>query len=376
MDGHGTYTRRSKVTGTPLTLGSADVWNCFDQIQMAFLCLLLRLSGFPTGPLTAYTSFHQQCLYYNTLAGGLGLPHYHPCSIPQGCPFSMTQLAFLLAPWTQQIRALRAIPGSLADDLMVIALGEDHEQIFKSAYSATISYLHAIGAKVTSKKCFTFSTEPSTREELRDHYWTHLCARISTATSFRDLGGHLNVGRTMSAATLTARIHLAIAMCIRLAAMPWDRRTKIHITLTIILPKAFYGCEVAAPAEKPLEELSRAIARTIGCYNASSSNLLTFHLSTHHMLQPGSYIMLRRAQLMRRIIAKHPWAEGKVKSILQQYEQQAVMGICSGPLQDEPPTCPPLIWRPIFMDYPGPIHGRTSGALLHLPGRAQGCHHH
>ena len=280
----------------------------------------------------------------------------------------MTKLAFLLAPWTKQIRALRAIPRSLADDLMVIALGEDREQIFKTAYAATCSYLHAIGARVTSKKCFNFSTEPSTREELRDHYWTHLCDRIPTATSFRDLGGHLNVGRTMSAATLTARIHLAIAMCVRLAAMPWDKRTKIHIIFTIILPKAFYGCEVAAPAEKPLEELSRAIARTIGYYNASISNILTFHLSVHHMLEPCSYIMLRRAQLMRRIIAKHPWAEDKVRNILHLYEQQAMMGICSGPLQEEPPTCPPLIWRPILVDFPGQIHGRTSGAPLHIPG--------
>ena len=105
---------------------------------------------------------------------------------------------------------------------------------------------------MTSKKCSTFSTEASTREQLRHHYWTHICARIPTATSFRDLGGHLNVGRNMSSATFTARIHLAIAMCLRLAAMPWDRRTKIHTIYTMIRPKAFYGCEVAAAAEKAL----------------------------------------------------------------------------------------------------------------------------
>ena len=63
--------------------------------------------------------------------------------------------------------------------------------------------------------------------------------------------------------------------------------------------------------------------------------------------------MLRRAQLMRRIIAKHPWAEDKVCNILRLYEQQGIMGICSGPLQDEPPTCPPLLWRLIIVDYSG-----------------------
>ena len=170
----------------------------------------------------------------------------------------MTKLSFMLAPWAKQIRALKAIPRSLADDLMVIATGEDHEQIFLHAYATTISYLHCIGARLTSKKCFTFSTEAGTREELRDHWWTHLGARIPTVTSFRDLGGHLNVGRVMSSSTLTSRIVNATVLCLRLADMPWDRGAKIKMVLTTILPMALYGCEVAAPAEKALEGPERS----------------------------------------------------------------------------------------------------------------------
>ena len=52
----------ARVQGIPLTGGSADLWKCFDQIQIAFLCQLLRLAGYPTGPLTAYSNFHQPCL--------------------------------------------------------------------------------------------------------------------------------------------------------------------------------------------------------------------------------------------------------------------------------------------------------------------------
>ena len=103
----------------------------------------------------------------------------------------MTKLAFTLAPWAKQIRALKAIPRCLADDLMVVATGPDHEEVFKRAYSTTLSYLHCIGAAITPKKCFTFSTEAATRDELRDHFWVHISARIPTATSFRDLDGHL-----------------------------------------------------------------------------------------------------------------------------------------------------------------------------------------
>ena len=55
--------------------------------------------------------------------------------------------------------------------------------------------------------------------------------------------------------------------------------------------------------------------------------------------------MTRRAQLLRRIIAKHPWSEAKVKSILQLFEEQGIIGVCGGPLQEEPPVCPPPSYR-------------------------------
>ena len=162
----------------------------------------------------------------------------------------------------------------------MIATGPNHEQIFKKAYSTTLSYLHCIGAAISAKKCFTFSTETATREELRDHWWTHLGARIPTVTSFRDLGGHLNVGRVMSSSTLTSRIVNAIVLCLRLADMPWDRGAKIKMVLTTILPMALYGCEVAAPAEKALERLTRAIARAIGYHSTTTSNLLVLGLAS------------------------------------------------------------------------------------------------
>ena len=100
-------------------------------------------------------------------------------------------LYFMLAPWARQIRALKAIPRSFADDLLVIATGPNHEQIFKKAYSTTLSYLHCIGAALFAKKCFTFSTSDVIREDLRHHWWTHIGARIPTIISIRDLGGML-----------------------------------------------------------------------------------------------------------------------------------------------------------------------------------------
>ena len=122
---------------------------------------------------------------------------------------------------------------------MVVATAPDHEAVFKRAYSTTLSYLHCIGAALTPKKCFTFSTEADTREELRDFYWFHISARIPTATSFRDLGGHLNLGRLLNSSTLTDGVLRAIALCEMLVQMPWSREAKIKIVQTLILPLAF-----------------------------------------------------------------------------------------------------------------------------------------
>ena len=187
----------------------------------------------------------------------------------------MTKLAFVLAPWAKQIRALKATPRSLADDLLVIATGPNHEQIVKKAYSTTLSYLHCIRAAISAKKCFTFSTEATTREELRDYFWIHISARIPTATSFRDLGGHLNFGRLQTPAILTQRILRASALCERLVQLPWSRESKIKIVLNLISPLAFYGAEAAPPTEKPLERLVVAIAKAISFYSTGSSNLLS-----------------------------------------------------------------------------------------------------
>ena len=149
----------------------------------------------------------------------------------------------------------------------------------------------------------------------------------------------------MSSATLTCRILNVTVLCLRLADMPWDRSAKIKMVLTTILPMALYGCEVAAPGEKALECLSRAIARAIGFHSSTTSNLLVFELASPHMLEPASYIMLRRAQLTRRIIAKHPDTRDRTTGLIQAYAEQGIMGICAGPLEVEPPTCPPTyLW--------------------------------
>ena len=106
-----------------LTGGSADIWKCFDQAQRQLLYHLLEAVGFPSAVLTAYLGFHEQVQYYNTIGRGLGAPHRKPCSIPQGCPFSMMLTSFTFHTWVSKMRSMSVIPRALADDLTVVAIG-------------------------------------------------------------------------------------------------------------------------------------------------------------------------------------------------------------------------------------------------------------
>ena len=53
----------------------------------------------------------------------IGVPKEDGCSIPQGCPFSMTMVALLMRPWVMLIEELEVTPRVLADDLLVYGHG-------------------------------------------------------------------------------------------------------------------------------------------------------------------------------------------------------------------------------------------------------------
>ena len=117
----------SKLEGTPFSGGGADIFRCFDQIVRVLLLDLLAAGGFPPRLSRAYKNFHLKLYYRNTVAGGLGEIHRHLCGIPQGCPRSMTFIAFLLCPWARAVAATRCIPRALAGDITVFAIGQGHD---------------------------------------------------------------------------------------------------------------------------------------------------------------------------------------------------------------------------------------------------------
>ena len=93
-----------RLTGSQVAAGSIDVYKCFDQIVRPLVVALARAAGMPTAVLSTYEAFQDNLAVYNHIGTGLGTPHQHRCSIPQGCPFSMALVTLLVRPWMYCMR--------------------------------------------------------------------------------------------------------------------------------------------------------------------------------------------------------------------------------------------------------------------------------
>ena len=105
-------------------LAMADIWKCYDQLIPILIHVFLALAGMPLHVLAAYARLMHSISVMHCLAFGAGTPYQKPCSIPQGCPWSMMALALLVRPWILMIESqTAAIPRALADDLCLWTQG-------------------------------------------------------------------------------------------------------------------------------------------------------------------------------------------------------------------------------------------------------------
>ena len=81
----------------------------------------------------------------------------------------MMVTAILLRPWTAQMKERQVYPRILADDLQVMAIGEDHLEDYVGAVDAIHKHLQDLGAKISPSKCISFSAADVARRWLREH---------------------------------------------------------------------------------------------------------------------------------------------------------------------------------------------------------------
>ena len=87
------------LKGEDVTGGAANIFKRFDQILRDLLVQLLAIGGMPKGITSAYARYMDGLMVRNAVANSIGAPYQLPTGIPQGCPLSMTLVAFLLRPW-------------------------------------------------------------------------------------------------------------------------------------------------------------------------------------------------------------------------------------------------------------------------------------
>ena len=390
------YLEEAKLTNTPYLGAAADIWKCFDQIVRPMLYAILRLMGLPVGMLNAYSSFLDNLVFINSLAGGLGKPHKRACGIPQGCPLSMLFIAAMFRPWLVLMQTMHVVGRILADDIMILGFGEQGHNQFQEAYDATHLYFCDLGAKISTKKCYAFASHSTTRNWLANHTWQHLNAKVKVVWHIRDLGGHLNSTVGTVATTLAARLKQAALYARHIRFINVDDAAKHRLIVSKILSLGLYGCEASPANQSSLRYLQNSIATIVSGSSSRTNPAVSFATFGHGRdLDPCVHIFTRRGLLLRRMYYKHPDIQPCVHNILGIYSNHNYKGTNTSPssLVTLWPAPPPLtphskLWDPTFRPC-GPVglfvlschrnatavdtqmcihaHGERPLSLLHTP---------
>jgi hypothetical protein len=97
-------THRGSLAQEDVSGGSIDIYKCFDQLNRTLLKRLATHAGMPTRVMEPYFRFIDNIGVRYQIGSTIGTAKVHRCSIPQGCPFSMTIVAVLMLPWVRLVR--------------------------------------------------------------------------------------------------------------------------------------------------------------------------------------------------------------------------------------------------------------------------------
>ena len=318
------------------------MFKCFVQINRDLLYAIAKEAGMPPRVLDTYFKFINNLNVRFQVGQRIGAGHKDRCSIPQGCPFSMTMIALIMVPWVKLMREGGVEPRVLADDLMFSSAGSRCRGLTLKAMNLSRQFFTDLGAKVAVKKCFTFASDSSTRQFLTDYEWDVNGLKIPCVSNFRDLGTHLNLTKGFNGATLTDRMVKGIDMAKRLKWLPMSRPAKENIVRSNILPAALYGAEAAHVNASVLQRLRAAIASAIGPASRKRSVNLTFCFTNSSKdLDPVAHILYNRVAGLRRLMAKH----GAGKLALVKLIVKRINSGCTPAAQAEKRSTPFGSWK-------------------------------
>ena len=124
----------------------------------------------------------------------------------------MLKMAYMLRPWVLMSKKAELTPRVLADDIMLLSTGANHQEKIVRGFEQTITYFADMGARISPKKSFLFSSVRTARRDLRLWQWKGLDnEKLRVANNARDLGAHATYAGRQTGTTLNDRAAQAAA---------------------------------------------------------------------------------------------------------------------------------------------------------------------
>ncbi len=183
----------------------------------------------PERILKPYMAYLDNLKIHYQICKAIGPPHQDRCSLPQGCPFSMSMVGLLMVPWIRRIREVGpgVEPRCLVDDLMITSQGPDHLANYIKAMKLSRTFFKDFSDKVADRKCFSFAGDQNSRAILSKYIWDDDGLKIPVVNKFRELGSHLNFTQSANGVTTTKkRMQVGIAMANRLHYLPLSKASE------------------------------------------------------------------------------------------------------------------------------------------------------
>ena len=246
------------------------------------------------------------------------------------------------------------VPRTLADDLLVVSHGNNHHNDIIHATNLTHEYLTTMGARVATSKSILFTNCSNSRTKLKTHIWHLFNTTIVVATSFRDLGAHINLSNYTTSPTLNNRLHKGTA-CVRLIArLPIPHKDKAHQIRTRATPAAIHGAETSLLGENLQQQYNSAIKDAVSNHTTHKDSDATFATSSYGPdLGVETSVYINRILLVRRTSAKRRDLALLAKSNLEDYIRNSYVGTDAQAVHDGNTTpAPPhgngnrSEWRP------------------------------
>lgn len=321
----------------------------------------------PTRVLRAYKNFQEVLTARNAVAGHMGQEYPKPTSIPQGDPLSMMVVALIMRPWIELVKQEGVKPRVFADDIMLYAKGDGHEEALTKSYGTTHRYLEDMGARLAPSKSSIFSTSKATRSRMRLHKWQYAGdAVIQVINNFRDLGAHVNLTNAANSKTINDRVAKGVGKVHRIASMQANEHTTAMGIKVFSHPFALYGAEVAQPSDNLLGRYQAATATAIcKCKGQRAVDAAYNTCSDGRDLDPEVAVMIMRVSSLRRFLETATENFEKVQRLMMSHIQKETKGTCieeayleafeeSSLLAPMPGRGPRKRWKP-FKKERGPI---------------------